>query len=438
MSRPGSWALGAGLALLLGLLGTYLMHTAVPYETTLEHGPSPEVAANPYLAAEHFLRGQGRVVKRADNFAALSKLPSKGQTLMLLGDRHRLTPRQAERLLLWAEKGGHLLFVAAHQWDDETGKSGDPLLDSLGIRRQLSSELDESQGNEEAASAEIADEAEETAAGSDTAPLDNARPAGKGKSTQAPAKGHADTSEAGEDEEDAYPELTKIYLENEQAPAYFNFDTDYHLYDAQNRAHTWANSSGATHLLQLYHGEGLITVLSDDGIWQNDEVASYDNAWLLWYLSQDSEVTLLSRADHDSLGTLLLRNFLPALVACGLLIALLLWHVGQRHGPLQAPTSRSRRQLEEHLRGSADFLLRHGGQHNLLQALQQDIQRRARRRHPGFERLAVAEQWQVLSRLTRQPTGAIGQAMRPTTAKRLSAAHFTRQVAHLQSLRNAL
>jgi hypothetical protein len=90
------------------------------------------------------------------------------------------------------------------------------------------------------------------------------------------------------------------------------------------------------------------------------------------------------------------------------------------------------------LRSSADFQLRHAGQRSLLQALQRDIQRRARRRHPGFERLAVAEQWQALGRLTRLPTRAISQAMRPQSEQRLSASEFTRQVAHLQTLRNLL
>ncbi|CAD5202077.1 hypothetical protein, partial [Pseudomonas sp. FEN] len=89
----------------------------------------------------------------------------------------------------------------------------------------------------------------------------------------------------------------------------------------------------------------------------------------------------------------------PALVALAALLGLWLWHVGLRQGPLQAPASRARRQLQEHLRASADFLLRRSGHEALLQALRQDILRRARKRHPGFERLGVAEQWQVLARL---------------------------------------
>ena len=396
MSRRAGFILAIALLLILGLIASYVLGKLEPYEDVIEHGPAPEVASSPYLAAEHFLRKQGIAARRAEGLDVLDGLPSEGQTLMLLADRGNMTPRQVERVLQWTAGGGHLLFIAERLWDEEEGKSGDLLLDLLGVQQYMSDELDD----EEASEAEAENEQNE--------------------------------------EHEAYPQLTKLYLENEQAPAYIAFDTDFHLYDAQNRAHAWANSDSATHLLQLYHGDGLITVLSDPWIWQNRNIKEYDHAWLLWYLSQDSAVTLLYHADSDGLARLLLRHFPLALLVLALLIIATLWHVGMRHGPLQAPASRARRQLEEHLRGSADFLLRRSGQHSLLKGLQQDINRRARRRHPGFDKLAVAEQWQVLGRLTRLPAKDISQAMRPLPPQRLSASDFTRQVAHLQTLRNAL
>lgn len=416
MNRRIQFLLGAGLLLVLGLLGIYLLGKLTPYQETLEHGPDPQAQANPYLAAEYFLRKQGLEVQRADGLEVMQDLPSAGHTLLLLGDRNRMTPKQAERLLTWAAKGGHLLFVAERLWDEEDGKSGDLLLDSLGIQQYQSEELDEDASA--AADEETATEDEHDA--------------------EPPAEPMPEAAPAAADQGNAYPQLTQLYLENEEAPAYFNFDTDFHLYDAENRAHAWANSAAATHLLQLYHGDGLISVVSDSWIWQNQSIGEYDNAWLLWYMTQDSQVTLLYRADRDGLFSLLLEHFPQALVALVLLLAFGLWHLGMRQGPLLLPASRNRRQLQEHLRGSADFLLRHNGQHSLLQGLQQDIQRRARHRHPGFERLAVAEQWQVLSRLTRQPSSVISQAMRPLPKQRLAAADFTRQVANLQTLRNAL
>ena len=416
MSRRTLFYLGAALLLVFGLLGIYLLSNLSSYPETVKHGPAPEARANPYLAAEQFLQQRGLQVQRADGLDVLKQLPSAGQTLLLLGDRNSMTPKQAERVLAWAAKGGHLLFVAERLWDEEEGSSGDLLLDHLGIQQYESKELDE---DANAAADESAAAEDETS----TAPTVEAEPAVA-----------ADASS----DDSPYPQLTQLYLENEDAPAYFNFDTDFHLYDAEDRAHAWANSDAATHLLQLYHGDGLISVVSDSWIWQNGNIGEYDNAWLLWYMTQDSQVTLLYRADRDNLLSLLTEHFPQALVSLALLLAFALWHLGQRQGPMLQPVTRNRRQLQEHVRASADFLLRHNGQHNLLQGLQQDIQRRARHRHPGFERLPVAEQWQVLGRLTRQPSNLISQAMRPLPKQRLAAADFTRQVANLQTLRNAL
>ena len=416
MSRRTLFYIGAALLLVFGLLGIYLLSNLSSYPETVKHGPAPEARANPYLAAEQFLQQRGLQVQRADGLDVLKQLPSVGQTLLLLGDRNSMTPKQAERVLAWAAKGGHLLFVAERLWDEEEGSSGDLLLDHLGIQQYESEALDE---DANAAADESAAAEDETS----TAPTAEAEPAVA-----------ADASS----DDSPYPQLTQLYLENEDAPAYFNFDTDFHLYDAEDRAHAWANSDAATHLLQLYHGDGLISVVSDSWIWQNGNIGEYDNAWLLWYMTQDSQVTLLYRADRDNLLSLLTEHFPQALVSLALLLAFALWHLGQRQGPMLQPVTRNRRQLQEHVRASADFLLRHNGQHNLLQGLQQDIQRRARHRHPGFERLPVAEQWQVLGRLTRQPSSLISQAMRPLPKQRLAAADFTRQVANLQTLRNAL
>ncbi|NWD51583.1 DUF4350 domain-containing protein [Pseudomonas gingeri] len=383
------WPLLAALligALLLGL-GLYLYHKAVPYPVVIDHGPSPEARAYPYLAAENFLRQHGLDVYHANDLRILPDLDPRHHSLMLLGDRSDMTPRQADQLLNWARAGGRLLFVAEALWDPRQGRSGDLLLDRVQLRQSMSKDL----------------------------------------------KG-----DGPEPEDKYYPQLTRMYLEDEDAPAYFSFDTAFHLSDPKNLVQSWASSATSTHLMQMNYGLGSVTVLTDADLWTNAAIGRYDNAWLLWYLSQDSDVTLLFNTDHDNLLSLLLRYFPQALVALAALVALWLWHIGLRQGPLQTPASKARRQLQEHLRASADFLLRRSGQDALLQALQQDILRRARRRHPGFERLGVADQWQVLARLTRQPTSAISQALRPRPKQRLSSADFSRQVAHLQTLRNAL
>lgn len=389
MNRRAAWLVGLLVMALLGALSIYLYLKARPYQEVIDHGPSPAARANPYLAAEMFLRDRGLVVTHAETLAGLADIDPRGHTLLLFGERARMTPRQVDQVLNWTRAGGRLVFVAEALWDERTRQSTDLLLDRVQLHQSLSEDLKASPAEQE-------------------------------------------------HEQDQYPKLTKLYLEDEDAPAYAGFDTDFHLEDPKNLAQAWANSGKATHMMQLAYGLGTVTVVTDAELWKTPDIAHYDNAWLLWYLGAETDVTLIFNTEHDGLWTLLWRYFPQALVALLALIALWLWHVAMRHGPVQAPAPGGRRQLQEHLRASADFLLRHNGQHSLLQALQQDVLRRARRRHPGFDQLNVAEQWLVLSRLTRQPTRAISQALSPRANQRLSSAEFTRQVAHLQTLRNAL
>ena len=385
MNRPVMWV-GLVLACLLGAGAFYAWHKAIPYDEVVDRGPSPEARANAFLAAEYFLRERGLNVEHANSLERLSNLSPKGNSLLLLGERSNMTPRQVEQLLDWAKSGGHLLLVAEALWDEDTGKSGDLLLDRLNIHQTLSETFDQ--------------------------------PA-------SPRKKKA-------------PDLTKLYVDNETAPAYFSFDTDFNLTDPKHLAQFSANSAKASHLMQRDFGQGTITVITDSDLWRTANIGKHDNAWLLWYLNQGKDVTLLFNSEADNLLALLMRYFPEALVALIALVALALWQAGMRQGPIQAPAPKARRQLQEHLKASADFLLRRGGQSTLLQALQRDIQRAARRRHPGFEHLETVEQWQVLERLTRQPFHVISQVLGPLPAKRLSSADFSRQVAQLQTLRNAL
>jgi len=375
------------------------------YEEQVDQGPSPEVRTQPYLAAETFLRQRGIAVRTTQALGTLPDVDQHVQTLMLLDTREKMTPAEVSRLLDWTRAGGRLLFVAEQLWDQTKGRSGDLLLDRLQIHQFLTRDL------------RAQDQRRERDLNKPVIPLN--------------------TPDV-EPPKTPWPELTRLYVQNEQDPAYMSFDPAFHLDDPEDNAQSWANSADATHLLQMVYGKGLITILTDADLWKTPAIAKYDNAWLLWYLSQDSEVTMLLQTDHDDLFGLLWKYFPQALLALTLLIAATLWHSGMRHGPLQPETSRARRQLSEHLRASADFMLRRQGRQALLRSLQHDILRRARQRHPGFEALPVTEQWQLLARMTRQPTRDIGQALRPRPQERMSNTEFTRQVVYLQSLRNAL
>jgi len=381
-------------ALLLGALAVFTLHTAQQFsreEKQITY-PSLEALLNPYLAAEHFLKKQGIKLRRSMRLADAMRRPAHGHTLLFLAEqRSRMDEKQTESLLQWASEGGHLIVVAERIWDEDEGASGDLLLDRLGIEQYESKDL----------------------------------PPPKRDSKKAPP----------------YAKLTKLYFKGESSPAYVSFDTRYHLHDEGDRAHVWAGSENATHILQLYYGDGLITVLSDPWIWHNDNIGKYDNAWLLWYLCQEEgDVTLLyalAPPHADSLWDALLRYFPEALAALALLTVLLLWHFGQRQGTLLPAAPRARRQLREHLRASGDFLQRRLGRAALIQRLQDDIERRAAVRHVGFAALSQEARLQLLAQLSRKSAPHVAQAMQ-AARKHAGAAEFIQQVARLQDLRNAL
>lgn len=86
MNRPLLWV-GLLVACLLAAGGFYAWHKAIPYQEVVDRGPSPEALANPYLAAEHFLRQQGLEVEHANSLERLASLSPKGNSLLLLGER---------------------------------------------------------------------------------------------------------------------------------------------------------------------------------------------------------------------------------------------------------------------------------------------------------------------------------------------------------------
>ncbi len=119
MSRRTGLLIGLLVLLLLASGALFLSTQLERYEKTVDQGPSPEAKANPWLAAEHFLRGLSVTVNTVDTLAQLPDPSQSTQTLLLLDDREDMTPAQTQKLLDWAEAGGHLLFVAEQLWDEQ-------------------------------------------------------------------------------------------------------------------------------------------------------------------------------------------------------------------------------------------------------------------------------------------------------------------------------
>ncbi len=314
--------------------------------------------------------------------------PTPGlHTLVVLSHDAEFIEQHQEQLLAWVSAGGHLVISAAHQ--NQAG-SASSWLQHLKISQQ---------------------------------------PATHSKQNNRPTESNSVLATAGT------APLTRLYLENEQSPAYLALNSSYHLEDHANRAHAWANSDKGTHLLQLLHGAGLITLLSDLQLWHTPEISQYDHAWLLWYLSQDTEVTLLTPPTsliQQSTGW-------PKHTALFSLLILLLGaaeHLRRRviasRTPHLSTHSLSKAQVQ------ALKKLSSSGQRNLILTLQKEIQQHAEQHQPAFADALVAEQWHLLAQLSGLPLSFIARCMQPPTAETLRIQVLAQQIAHLRQLINTL
>jgi hypothetical protein len=143
LNRRNAWLIGGLIVALLAALSLYLYFKARPYQEVIDHGPSPLAQANPYLAAQMFLRARGLNVGHAETLAGLPDIDPRRHTLLLFGERSRMTPRQVDQVLNWARAGGRLVFVAQALWDEQARQSDDLLLDRVQLHQSLSKNLKE-------------------------------------------------------------------------------------------------------------------------------------------------------------------------------------------------------------------------------------------------------------------------------------------------------
>lgn len=318
-----------------------------------ELAASTASSQDPQALAAAYLRRLGSPVQRSSP-EHLDELPPTGEVRFWLAGNPRLTEQDAQRLLDWVESGGRLVAVA----DDSTLA----LSATLGVRPMPTREL------------------------SGTPQPIMALP--------------------------LWPNLTQLYLADDDAPAYLGFDDSRHLFDVGDQAVAWASSASATHLLLLPWGEGSVTLLSDTELWSNGRLPQYDNAWLLWYLTQGAAVVIVAPTPPVPLWLDVLQRFGVATLLLALALTLWRWRTGGG--------SRAAHRWPE-----------------LVAALQRDIQRDLHRRRPEFADQGVAERWHYLARLSGLSIRAVGEALRPGPA-RLTDKDFTRRIAHLRQLRLAL
>ena len=99
-----------GLPLVLAVLSAWFLHTHERVQRRVPLPPGGEAATDPLYALRLALQAQGLQVQAYDDLAPDRFIGNPGDTVLLHGDPSAVNARQAQVVMAWVERGGHLVL----------------------------------------------------------------------------------------------------------------------------------------------------------------------------------------------------------------------------------------------------------------------------------------------------------------------------------------
>ena len=324
----------SGLAIVLGVfVALWFFEKYEQIDSRVWVGPSDAARANPYLAAIRFMRRMGFRARTIERPGELDRIPASA-TLILLSRRAMVTRERAQALARWARGGGHLII------EPEPLRYRDLMLDALGIARG-----------------------------------------------QAP-KSRPDRTMA-------------VVFPNAEHPLQVTPSFHETLQLAHVKPDLIVSDSGGARLASLRHGAGRISVVTGFKRFSNRVIGAHDNAELLWQilrLTPSNHMVLVLRAPIGAPILQWLQDYAFEIIIASLaLLALWLWRVSVRSGPIQPHPELERRQLLEHIQACGRFRWSNGARVSLLGAAREICYGRMVRLQPRLALLSKEQRYQELS-----------------------------------------
>lgn len=147
-------------------------------------------------------------------------------------------------------------------------------------------------------------------------------------------------------------------------------------------------------LVSLGRGRGLVTAATTLSFAENRAIGEHDHAELLWHLltlTPSRELVVYWAPGRLSLWRFLTENATPALAGFFVLLALWLWSIAPRFGPVAPDAPPGRRRLLDHLRASGRYFWNRGLRARLVLAARDAALRRVARAQPDFASASNAE-----------------------------------------------
>jgi hypothetical protein len=342
--------------LLAGLIALGLYSSIEFYEETEESSWSVDALRNPYLAAQKFMAESGVAVTDVDSLVKLDELTSLG-TLFFSDANQVQTPRQLRQVMDWLKVGGNVIYTA-----DSVAHGDDLLLREFEVEVEWREFEDEAAGEEKPLSETLREYNRQIENGKSREDIVHKLNEEEGSLTTIQFSDDIGALEVAFNDAKI---LTQPYIADSES-------------DTSHQPFSWSYSAYGVHMMQFEVGSGLLTIISDPGIWTSYQVDQYDHAYLLWLLSSgEGNFAILRSVLRDSIWTLMARNATELLIAAGLILLIWIWRSGYRFGRLLPRDLAHSRALGEYFSSISHYLWhrRHG--EYLVTPLRQRVLRRA-------------------------------------------------------------
>lgn len=419
----------AGLALGLG----YLLFTLLEaYEEPVDQGWSNAARRNPFLAAEQFLSRSGIGTESSDRLDVIDTLGTDA-TLVIGNANHVLTKQRAADLISWMRRGGHIIVAAQRYEEDQP----DVLLTEFEVSKH---EVEASEQPEDPAlrdlilrASENAQQALKEAKMREESVRQQLSPGERLRLEEGFAK-RAELSSLAFEGVDYL--LTADLGGNSSLSHPWFYVEEGEEYEGERPIY-WAGNDQAITFMQLYVGEGMLTVLDDAAIWHSGQIGRFDHALLLQILTGESdEVVFLYGAVVPTLWQIIWRQSPELMVTLLFLLAGWTLYRAQRFGPLIEIDYASRRSYREHIQAVGNFFWRRQMSEQLLAAARRDVWQQLTRRFPNIPQQSEGDRLNRLAGVTGIDAGQLRHLMLgPAPADEV---RFFQSVQSLQKIRKSL
>ncbi len=407
-----------------------------------------EAKDNPLFAARLFLNEMGiPAINKNDLqstfFGTQQLFPDTNTVIILDTNRSTLSADKIEQLLDWVNEGGHLITRAIVDWDLANYLQEDESYECT----ETSGENEEEgqQGEQEKHAIECLYSSDPLQSTLDITVdkrifLDSEKDENPENDDDYDFKSEDDYNITGWMRDNQHREYS-VGLANAPKDLTLTTNSSFYAINSDHESEFKLLIEDETFLIQRAVGNGLITLISELDIIENQLLRNTDNAEIFWYLihshhEKPANVWLFHNNEMPNLLSLIWKYGWTVILSLAGLLLFWLFQSAQRFGPLIPKQAIARRRLMEHVDASGQYFWKMKNKQLLIDSTRKALNQRIGQLHPAWQNTDEMGQVDHLAEMLDIPINRIKHLLFNNQIE--TDEDFTELITELESIRRNL